>query len=77
MAGASDSAVSVAQLVELLVVVQVVAGSSPVAHPKRPANTGFAKTEDRLLGGEGKDRLAAGRHDICDGEAGREHLLGC
>jgi hypothetical protein len=26
--------VSVAQLVELLVVVQVVAGSSPVAHPK-------------------------------------------
>jgi hypothetical protein len=28
-----ERAVSVAQLVELLVVVQVVAGSSPVAHP--------------------------------------------
>jgi hypothetical protein len=28
-------AVGVAQLVELLVVVQVVAGSSPVAHPSR------------------------------------------
>jgi hypothetical protein len=28
--------VGVAQLVELLVVVQVVAGSSPVAHPSKP-----------------------------------------
>src|SRR3954449_1401952 len=35
-------AVGVAQLVELLVVVQAVAGSSPVAHPsKSPANAGF------------------------------------
>ena len=31
----SSPAVGVAQLVELLVVVQVVAGSSPVAHPSR------------------------------------------
>ena len=31
----ASPAVGVAQLVELLVVVQVVAGSSPVAHPSR------------------------------------------
>jgi hypothetical protein len=41
-------AVSVAQLVELLVVVQAVAGSNPVAHPhEAPANAGVLCFEDR------------------------------
>ena len=51
-------AVGVAQLVELLVVVQVVAGSSPVAHPSgRPAPAGLLRSGRA----HGPDRARAGR----------------
>jgi hypothetical protein len=67
--------VSVAQLVELLVVVQVVAGSSPVAHPSRkPCNAALSLLK-RLAGGErrGANEVPNCRRPVAAGSLGRRY----